>query len=337
MFPPCQHEGHVKPGERRYCRLPAPKPPVLVSLQKCLTCPHAGNFAKRLEPICTPIDEVSPCIHRGDQIRTETITTGCCGSEAVPVLACHKYRECTLERRTNHIHSCDGCIHQQATDLPPLTGPANLIWFVWPRRETREVWERQQEYIREAIGRFDGLKFCYIATDESTEAERIDRHLWDQYCEQPNIPELREMQGWRPMMSRVVALPGFTVWLHAKGVHRHQDEQHLQAWTDLAYERMLDVKRVRAALETNIVAGVFRRSVRCGNLGVPWHFAGSFYAFRNDAVFSRDWVPPCTVNPGWYAESWPALIAKHEEAACIGWDGVGDLYQARNWREVPCK
>jgi hypothetical protein len=219
-----------------------------------------------------------------------------------------------------------------------LTGPAHLLWFVWPRRETKDaVWGLQQDVLRREIDQFDGRKYCVVAVDRSTDAAAVDRSFWDEVCEIPNDPRQREVAGWRWLMQRVSGEPGLTVWLHAKGAFRGAAEPHLRRWWELGYETLLDVAAVRRALERRVMAGVFRRNEFARNLGVGWHFSGAFYAFRNDWVFARNWLPKGPIDPrGWYAEAWPALIAPRELTACLRFDGCGDLYQPTNWRELPC-
>ena len=254
--------------------------------------------------------------------------TGSCEADLFPI--CHPPARWKNDRTAPRV--CTACPDQlapEAANLPPLTGPANLIWFVYPRQATREVWTAQQETIRAAINRFDGLKFCAIAIDDSTDDASIDRSSWDDVIELLNEPHAREVIGWRRGMERMKSEPGFTVWLHAKGVFRGVAEPHLQRWWELAYETLLQPNLLRRALERNLIAGVFRRNQWADNLGVPWHFSGSFYAVRNSAIRF-----PASAAGGWYAEAWPALIAPRELAACLRFDGCDDLYQARNWHDA---
>jgi hypothetical protein len=225
--------------------------------------------------------------------------------------------------------SCDG---RAAISLDPLSGPANLMWFVYPRRETAPVWTAQQERIAACLHQFDGTKVCAIAVDETTDAAAVDKSLWDEVVELPNDPERWELPGWRWGMQRLHDQPGFTVRLHAKGARRGAAEPHLKRWWELGYQVLLDVDRVRESLQRHVVAGVFRWNRRAANLGVPWHFSGSMYAFRNDVVFSRDWQPAGKVSDSHYVEAWPALVADSELAACLAYDGVADLYHAKNWQ-----
>lgn len=333
FLPPCTYAGHAKPGNRRICR--KAKPSILVTLQTCLGCPFAGAFSTSLEPVVTPplVDETTfpPCVHRGQKLRMDTVKSGCCGAVAVQVNACDVHRECTIKR-------CLGCpdvLTPAQAKMGLLTGPASLMMFGYLHEKTRDVWMPQFDGIEEQIEAFDGKKVLALACDDSTCEAEIDRSLWDEVIELPNDPASRELIGWRWAMSRLKDEPGFTVRLHAKGAVRGTPEQHLARWWELGFERLLDVDRVRESLQTHIVTGPFRRNVPATNLGVPWHYSGSLYAFRNAEIFGAEWEPVGKVDPGWYVEAWPALVTTHELAGSVGWDGVGDLYQARSWRGVP--
>src|SRR5262249_18549789 len=159
-------------------------------------------------------------------------------------------------------------------------------YSIYPRRATAGIWQaEQQPIIQEALKRFDGRKILAIATDDSTDADAVDRAGWDEVIELRNDPQQWELPGWRWAMERLKDQPGFTVRLHAKGVVRGCNEQHLKRWWELGFAGMLDVEAVRRSLATNIVTGVFRRNGFSTTVGVGWHYTGSFFAFRNDIVF----------------------------------------------------
>lgn len=279
------------------------------------------------------------------------------------------------------------------------------MWFVYPRKETRDIWLAQQDMIREKIDQFDGLKLCAIAVDNNTDQGDINHRMWDEVVQLPNDPEQWELPGWRWAMQfmgkeKVVVirahwrgdplingwegsfaatveadgqlvcggwrnellehiandirntsgatsgtfssnpnysydwsvktpLSGFTVRLHAKGTVRGATGQHSESWWKLGYESMLDVNGVRSSLATAKITGPFRANWFAKNLGVPWHYSGSFYAFRNELAKT---IPVGTVAPSHYVEAWPSLVAHRDESACIAFDGVRDLYSAQNWR-----
>lgn len=338
-FPVCVYSGVISPDSgKRMCRLPRKvgKRTIdrkMVTSETCKACPFAGctEIAATMLPICKqPAEDVTACYHRGSMLRT--VTCEICGDrkgKQVPIHACDVHGECSLIRFKAGAgpQACLTCKDREPSDLPPLTGPLGLAWFVWPRTETRELWLEQQSIIRAEFDRFDGPKRLYIATGDTSEGE-IDPHGWDEIRVAPNDPAGREVPGWRWLMESAASEPGATVFLHAKGVWRGCNQWHLRRWWELAYQTMLDVPRVREALERSIIAGVFRQNFPAANLdGVPWHFAGTFYAVRNSAIRFPD-----SKAGGWYAEAWPSLIAKRDEAACIAFDGVRDLYQSKNWK-----
>lgn len=338
MFPRCEFSGHVKPNDRRYCRLT--KPARLVSLETCRSCQYAGEYTGQIEPICEPPANIGRCVNLGDTLRIESCDL--CGQRGNPIeiRRCAVHGECTERRYKSGSGpraclTCDDFKPSQPKAFPPLVGPSNLTMFFYPKRATREVWERQQEVIHESISKFDGLKLCAIAYDESTDEAAVDCSLYDEVHMLPNDPKQWELPGWEWAMGRLYGQPGFTVRLHAKGSSRGVQEQHMQRWWELGYESLLNVDRVRETLQSAKVCGPFRVNSPSANLHVPWHFSGSLYAFRNDLVFGDEWLPTAEVADDHYVEAWPALIAKPDEAACIAYDGVGDLYQPRGWRPVP--
>ena len=299
----------------------------------------------RWEPICEPplLDRLALCIHRGDPLRVVFYGGAAQAATSVQnVYECVRHGECLeLPSQTSLplkvcAHCNDQC-HPEIARLPQLSGPSNLLWYVWPRRATRAVWQAQQQWISRAARLFDGKKVCVISVDDSTDADGVDLRIWDEVVQIPNDPVQREVPGWRRLMHSVSREPGITVWLHAKGVGRGNPQTHLRHWWELAYETLLDVETVRQSLNRHVLAGVFLRNAYARNLGVPWHFSGSFYAFRNDWVFKRDWQLRGPIDPGgWYAEAWPALIAPRDLTTCLRFEGCPNLYHAGNWRQQLC-
>lgn len=315
-----------------------------MTVDTCLSCPHAGAVDGELVPVSFPPrddHQTIPCIHRGAVIRE----VGCqlCGTigTQMAVHQCVIHGECTPRRWTNAAHAprvCTACPDQTdvpADPLPLLTGPANLMLFVYPRRETRHIWQPQMEIVRAALPSFDGLKLLYVAIDDHAAQDEIDPQGWTWVETGANDPQRWELPGWLWAMNALADHPGFTVRLHAKGATRGTAEQHLDQWWRLAFEKLLDVDAVREDLQRHSITGVFRRNTFAANLGVPWHYSGSMYAFRHDQIFAGNWCPPSRSPDTHYVEAWPSLIAQREEAGCLAYDHCGDLYQAKNWRAVP--
>lgn len=137
-------------------------------------------------------------------------------------------------------------------------------------------------------------------------------------------------------MNNVSQEPGFTVWLHAKGAGRGTPQAHLRSWWELAYETLLDVETVRHSLDRHVVAGVFRRNLYARNLGVQWHFSGTFYAFRNDWVFERDWQPKGTIDPTLVCRSLAGPDRTTRLNDMPAFEGSPSLYYDSHWRKQSC-
>ena len=90
---------------------------------------------------------------------------------------------------------------------------------------------------------------------------------------------------------------------------------------------------MQRALEQYSIAGSFRRF---GEFSTPgnhrWHFSGTFYWFRNNAVFSRIWNQIDRVYFG--VEAWPGKMFKPEESACLFADNAGGMYLETEWEKL---
>jgi len=343
MFPLCHQSGAISECGKRMCRLNDDRR--WVTLDTCLACPYAVAIADAdLVPICSPpLVESQYCRHRGPVIRT--LPCELCGAtvakgQQVPVYHCALHGECATIRfrqlgQPRICGTCEDFCDVRRAQFPDLTGPANLMMCIYPRAEAREIWKAQQERIRMAIGTFDGLKLCAVAYDDTTAEEEIDESLWDEVVRIPNDPAQWELPGWRWAMTRLKEQPGFTVRLHAKGVVRGICEQHTKRWWELGYDALLDVEAVRESLKTSVITGAFRRND--ATAAMEWHYTGSFYAFRNAEVFARNWEPEWHGPADHYVEAWPSLIAEKSRANCLAFDGVGNLYDHRAWRQTSAK
>lgn len=334
LFPPCTLAGSVTPnGDKRFCYLSGGID--LATAETCGTCRHGGNpGTTELVPICDASKTRPTCVHRREQ--TRTVGCAACGGRKAskPVYGCVNYGECTEDMQAPGLKMCVACPDYEVPVIGPIDGPTNIIWFVYPRKATSDIWESQQAEIAKSIHKFDGHKFCAIATDETTDESLVRRDIWDEVVVIPNDQRMREVPGWLAGMHAMSSRPGVTVWLHGKGAVRGAAELHLQRWWEIGYRSLLDVDSVRKHLEFHAITGVFRRHDYTPNLGINWHYSGTFYAFRNDKVFQRDWLIPFPEVSGWYAEAWPALAFSKEQSGCLAYDGVGDLYQSKSWREV---
>jgi hypothetical protein len=123
---------------------------------------------------------------------------------------------------------------------------------------------------------------------------------------------------------------------HGKGVRRSvvgsdDPHDHIFQWIKAMYEVGFSWNRVEAALKTHGACGAFRRvEKRPRAKWGPWHYSGTFFWWRNQDVFRRNWrgVP----RHFYGVEAWPGLIFATEEAACLVGDNIGDLYGGDYWK-----
>jgi hypothetical protein len=220
----------------------------------------------------------------------------------------------------------------------------NLLFHILPVT-TDAVWQRHVQHLLRRIELFNGKRVIAIATAGRSSPFELDPpdivrqafsgHRIDQWVIMENVRELREVVTFLPLLERIYSRDPHevTFYGHSKGVtHEMNEGTTVHRWADTMYEVCLDDwSRIQAALEVFPMAGPFKRY---GQFRTPnnhqWHFSGTFYWFRNDAVFSRDW---CHVDRRFFGtESWPATIFPAHETACLLLDDCGDLYNLQYWK-----
>lgn len=73
------------------------------------------------------------------------------------------------------------------TSAPQRSRKSDLVRLARARATRGPVWEAQQQRISRALHGFDGRKICAISVDESTDADGVDRGLWDEVVQLPMI------------------------------------------------------------------------------------------------------------------------------------------------------
>jgi hypothetical protein len=99
---------------------------------------------------------------------------------------------------------------------------------------------------------------------------------------------------------------------------------NLDDW--LAVKRQLDRYPMTGAFK------MYGRFVTHRQMG-DWHYSGTFFWFRNQAVFSRDYARV----PDFYygVEAWPGLLFNGKETGCVFLDGIKELpYLPRFWQRT---
>lgn len=230
----------------------------------------------------------------------------------------------------------------------PYTEPSvrNLMMYIYPIAQ-HEVWRWNIEQIRKRINVFNGKRVISVMTDHATHTveevqaafcgERIDAWVVGQ-----NDPTRWEMQGLPRMMDYVHSCDQneITFYCHAKGVQGPEHisgptfhEQPRVKWATAMYGACLDdMPFVEKQLETHTFAGAFKRRMIHGNppYRSSWHFAGTFYWFRNARLFSQPhWYH---FDHQWYgAETYPGQIVGWGQAAGLFCDHPPVLYLQQAW------
>lgn len=245
------------------------------------------------------------------------------------------------------------CDSVSRSDAVPFAGPVrrNLMMYIYPLRQFG-VWRWNVAQIRQRLPLFNGRKIITIATDHATDSaedvqaafgadsERIDSWIIDR-----NDPARWEMLGLPRMLSYCHSCDphDITFYCHAKGVQgpAHVDDpgfsdQPRAKWARVMYESCLDyMPLVELALERHTFAGSFKRRMTHGERPYrsSWHFAGTFYWFRNASLFS---IPHWHVfDQQWYgAETWPGQLVGWYQAAGLFGSHAPIQYLAESWRDV---
>ena len=175
-----------------------------------------------------------------------------------------------------------------------------------------------------------------VAVDESTDSvEAVHDAFEDDSIEVMPVDNtsLQEVQSLFPLLSGISSEPGITLYCHAKGCTHTDDSAASHAWRDAMASACLDYpKLIDCAMEKFLVCGAFRSRQRVALSPAQYHFAGTWWWFRNDALFSRDWTS--IEGAFWGAESYPGVKFSHDESCCLFFDyaGTAHLYSPDYWR-----
>lgn len=235
----------------------------------------------------------------------------------------------------------------------PFSGPVvrNLMMHIYPVREN-QFWRWNVDQMLQRLHLFNGVRAIAIAlgpeTDDAETVQRaFDGHCINKWIIEPNEVALREVQTWPRLMASVFSCDpnAITFSCHAKGVRggRSYDDPGIarrdptSLWAQCMYETCLDGHRIaEQLLETHTFAG----SLKCrgvwggpGRYRASWHYAGTFYWFRNARLFSQpDWSD---IEPAWYAtETYPGTRVGWGQAGCIFGEHAGSPYDAETWERL---
>ncbi len=213
----------------------------------------------------------------------------------------------------------------------------NLVCHIFPWSDGQQ-WRRSVDHLLSRWDVFSGKKIVAVAVSQCTDTvshvvEAFGEHAGEiEFLEFVNNPDLREGHTLAPMLEKVESLDPneITFYCHAKGSTRPHGDATSHLWRDVMFHVCLDDPRLaECGLQDKSICGAFRLF---GSEGRDWIFAGSFYWFRHDAVFSRDWR---NVPKIWTAvENWPCTMFRREESRCLFLDNCQTPYDENYWADV---
>jgi len=209
----------------------------------------------------------------------------------------------------------------------------NLMMVVYPRKGG--AWRRGVEHIVARASLFNGRKSVAIGIDDSCDDPDEVAEAFGSLRPEISIAqntELQEVQQFLWLLESTIHEPGITLYCHAKGAtHAPGSASHL--WCDAMAEACLDYPRfVQWSLGRKPTCGAFRSTQAIGWSASPWHFAGTWWWVRNDAIQSRNWGD--FEQQLWGTESYPGRHFGLHESTCLLYDQAqtAHLYDGDYWR-----
>lgn len=211
----------------------------------------------------------------------------------------------------------------------------NLICHVYPR-SIGGHWRQTVQHLRARWESFNGLKLVSVVVDSTTDTAADVAHEFGDSSVEITEREnscLQEVESLFPLLARVVQSPGITLYCHAKGATHCPADAASHAWRDAMASACLDYPDlVDCMLADGATCGAFRSIQPIGNSPAPWHFAGTWWWVRNDALASRQW--DAFDRAFWGVESYPGRQFSHHDGRCLFFDHAetAHLYHSDFWR-----
>lgn len=226
--------------------------------------------------------------------------------------------------------------------MPPIGGgydrsrkeavsePRHLLMHVYPRANPPH-WRRSVEHLKARWSQFTGRRIVSVCFDDTTAKPDAVRAAFEPF-EIELIAGvnngLQEVNSFKRLLNHVRREPGITLYCHSKGCTHSSPAAASHLWCDAMAEACLDYpKLVDCALADHDVCGAFRSRQIIGSpiTTPPYHFAGTWYWFRNAALFANDnWR---SVDPFlWGAESYPGRRFPVDRSVCLFLDNAHTLH-----------
>lgn len=223
--------------------------------------------------------------------------------------------------------------------LPPLVSAPrrHLMYHLWPVKG--QTWRWNVELLLQRIDLFNGRRLVAIVTDERTEDLATVQAAFAghgvEFIVRPNAQGGESITF--PLMLAELAREhrdDVAFYAHAKGVkYEPASPPAVKRWAEVQMAVTLDHwPTIRAQLDQHAMTGLLRRPGRFANhhhVG-DWHYSGTCFWFRHDAVFQRAWQDV----PAFYGgvEAWPGMLFGQQETGCLMLDQLRELpYRERFW------
>jgi hypothetical protein len=236
------------------------------------------------------------------------------------------------------------CRHLHNVPRPKCTiTTRHLLYHITPFA-TNDIWFRNVRQLLKRIDLFNGRRVIAVATGEGLASPEEVRAAFGRHeielLPYPNSRELRENATFLQLLERVKSIDPTeaTFYAHAKGVAKDVlcsgDPLGSRYWRNAMYHELLDDwGRIAELLEEYPVVGTHRRHhpeqptiYPDGQSSSDWHFAGTFFWFRNRDVFATERWRDVWQLTGWGAEAWPGRMFAFDQSACVAYDGLIDHY-----------
>jgi len=238
------------------------------------------------------------------------------------------------------------CACQHLQNIPqPKSGIAtrNLIYHITPFA-SNDIWLRNVRQLLKRMDLFNGKRVIAVATGEGlVDPEQVQAAFGNHEVEvitRPNSAQLRENATFLPLLESIADSDPHTAtfYAHAKGVGKDVcclgDPKGSRFWRNAMYHELLDDwSRIDELLTDSAIVGTHRRQHNenhhiypDGQSSSSWHFAGTFFWFRNADAFATEKWREVWQPTGWGAEAWPGRMFDFEQSACVAYDGLEDVY-----------
>jgi len=223
--------------------------------------------------------------------------------------------------------------------LPPLVAAPrrHLMYHLWPVKG--ETWRWNVDLLLQRIDLFNGRRLVAIVTDDRTEDLATVKAAFAghgvEFIVRPNAQGGESITF--PLMLAELAREhrdDVAFYAHAKGVkYEPAWPPAVKRWAEVQMAVTLDHwPTIRTQLDQHAMTGLLRRPGRFANhLHVgDWHYSGTCFWFRHDAVFQRNWQDVPVFYGG--VEAWPGMLFGQQETGCLLLDQLRELpYRERFW------